>query len=137
MSIVEHAPYNVTKQRMVDADILLLLDAAGRRSGVPAKLYEYVGCQRPVLALAEPESDTAWVLRTSGVPHRIVSPLDMPGIRQALLELVSIVRSEEEPIGNMPCAMAFTREESARQLTEALDRLTGRSTKLSPAACLA
>ena len=38
---------------MVQADVLLLLDTPGRQAGVPAKLYEYIGAGRPILALAE------------------------------------------------------------------------------------
>ena len=55
---------------MVGADVLLLLDSPGHRVGVPAKLYEFVGAGRPILALAEFDSDVAWVLRESEVPHR-------------------------------------------------------------------
>ena len=88
VSLEEQVPYEQSIRTMVEADVLLLLDSPGRRAGVPAKLYEYIGAGRPILALAEPESDVAWVLRESGVAHRIAPPLDPEAIRRALTELL-------------------------------------------------
>jgi glycosyltransferase involved in cell wall biosynthesis len=79
--------YDRVLREMCRSDILLLLDTPGRRVGVPAKLYEYIGAGRPVLALTEQDGDVAWVIRESGIPARIVSPLDAAGIKQALIEL--------------------------------------------------
>ena len=59
---------------MANADALLLMDTPGRQIGVPAKLYEYIGSGRPVLAFAEPDSDTAWALRKSEAPHALRLP---------------------------------------------------------------
>ncbi len=81
-------PYSASLQAMVQADILLLLDSPGRKAGVPAKLYEYLGAGRPILALAESDGDVAWVLRESGIPHRIAPPRDPNAIRKAILELL-------------------------------------------------
>lgn len=115
-----HIPYEAVKQRMVDADILLLLDAPGRCTGVPAKLYEYIGCQRPILALAEHDGDTAWVLRTSGVPHRIVHPHDVTAIQQAISELIEFVQKGPFVRRDGLATSNFTREEAARQLAATL-----------------
>ena len=90
------------------ADILLLIHTPGWRLGVPAKLYEYLGAGRPILALAEPDSDIAWVLRTSKVLHRIAPPRDVPAIRQALLELAAEVQA------GSPAAPIRTRCSSSR-----------------------
>src|SRR4051794_40459078 len=78
VSLEGRVPYAEAIRSMAEADVLILLDSPGRRAGVPGKLYEYIGAGRPILALAEPESDVAWVLRESGLPYRIAQPLD-PG----------------------------------------------------------
>jgi hypothetical protein len=105
---------------MASADILLLLDSPGRRIGVPAKLYEYLGSGRPILALAEPDGDTAWALRTSGAIHRIVAPDDCQGIERALRELVEIARAgATAAVGDG--ARRFTREHLAGVLAGILD----------------
>src|SRR5207249_2180145 len=87
--VVQHGQkaYQETLHAMERADVLVLFDSPGRKNGVPAKLYEYFRAERPILALAEPDGDTAAMLRASGVRHRIVAPKDSPQIRQALDEL--------------------------------------------------
>lgn len=68
--IVELAPplpYRAALSEMLTADGLLLLQAANCNYQVPAKLYEYLRAQRPVLALTDPAGDTAAVLRDAGI----------------------------------------------------------------------
>jgi hypothetical protein len=120
-----HVEYPQAQVEMSQADMLLLLDTPGRRGGVPAKLYEYLGAGRPILALAEPDGDTAWVLRESGVAHRLVRPDDTAGIRRALTELIEIL-ADGRTAAAAPVALAqFTREHMARRLAETLDRIIG------------
>ncbi len=116
--------YAAALREIVAADLLVLIHTPGLKIGVPAKLYEYLGARRPVLALAEPESDVALVLRQAGVLHRVVSPLDTGKIRQALRELRDEIR-----LGTAPCPSdrqlhAFTREHMAEQFARTLDRIT-------------
>jgi glycosyltransferase involved in cell wall biosynthesis len=113
-------PYSASLQAMVQADVLLLLDSPGRKAGVPAKLYEYIGAGRPILALAESDGDVAWVLRESGVPHRIAPPGDPSAIERAILELL------DDPEATDPAAAAvgpsrFARENLAGELADLLD----------------
>lgn len=113
-------PYAQALQRMVQADALLLIHTPGVRLGVPAKLYEYLGAGRPILALAEPEGDIAWVLRTSGVPHRVVPALDTAAIRQALADLAVEIRAHASApaVGDLD---AFTRRRMAWRMACCLD----------------
>jgi glycosyltransferase involved in cell wall biosynthesis len=107
---------------MMRADILLLLDSSRRRAGVPAKLFEYVGAGRPILALAEPESDVAWVLRESGAPHRVAPPGDPTAIGRALTELLAeTVGPPVREAGREPSPTRFTREMLAGELAGLLD----------------
>lgn len=132
IEIRAHAAYQQALEEMMRADILLLLDTPGRRTGVPAKLYEYLGARRPILALAEPDGDTAWVLRESGVLHRLARPNDEPGIRQALAELVS-ESTVRRPGPDTPNALTqFTRQHTAQQLAETLDTLVGSPRPATP-----
>jgi hypothetical protein len=106
---------------MISADILLLVHAPGRVLGVPAKLYEYLGAGRPILALAEPNSDVAWVLRESKVLHRIVPPTDVAAIRQALVELTHAVKAGAPAVPDPGALQQFTREQMAQRFAECLD----------------
>jgi hypothetical protein len=117
-----HIPYDETLRAMVSADALLLVDQAGRRKGVPAKLYEYLGAGRPILALVEPDSDSSWVLAESGVPHHTASPSDPQAIRQALVKLVAELRTGQGRSRGAPEGrLAFTRESLTRKLAGILD----------------
>jgi glycosyltransferase involved in cell wall biosynthesis len=82
-------PYAEALDAMTRADVLLLLDTPGRKFSIPAKLFEYLGAGRPVLALAEQGSDAAWALETSGAPHRLAPPKDAAAIRRALTEIIA------------------------------------------------
>lgn len=115
--------YDESLRAMVDADVLLLLDNLGRRVGVPAKLYEYLGASAAILALAEEDGDTAWVLRQSGVLHRIAPPDNPAKIRQAMTELATCLASGQSICADPGRLCAFTREATARTLAEHLDAL--------------
>ena len=84
VSVSGPVSYAESLREMMQSDVLLLIDCPGRRAGVPAKVYEYIGAARPVLALAESDGDLAWVLQESGVPHRIAPPGDPARIKCAL-----------------------------------------------------
>jgi hypothetical protein len=120
---IQAIPHAKALQVMEDADILLLLDSPGRRRGVPAKLFEYLNAGRPILALAEPDGDVAWVLRESGILFRVASPEDRWSIKRALLELLgeSAVRHRQKL--HLPKAHRFTRETMAQRLAQILDHL--------------
>lgn len=114
--------YKEAIQKMMHAGILLLVNTPGHRTGVPAKLYEYLGAGRPILALAEPDGDIAWVLRESGVLYRIASPSDVPRLRQALVELIDAVRAGQNPGSDRAALQQFTRERMAQKFADCLDR---------------
>jgi hypothetical protein len=90
--------------------------------GIPAKLFEYLGAQRPILALAEPESDVAWVLKESGCVHRIVAPTDPARVKQALTDLVNEKAEGRAVSPRSPPAAGFTRQAMAQRLAETLSR---------------
>jgi hypothetical protein len=125
VTVEDQLPYRAALQAMIDADILLLLDSPGRRMGVPAKAYEYVGAGRPIFALAEEDGDLGWVIRESGVCHRIAPPTDAQRIGVALADLVLQVRTGAVPRPGQERQSRFTREASAQELARVLDHCTG------------
>jgi len=56
--ILPALPFAEAVEEMYRADALLLLQAANCNLQIPAKLYEYARCARPVLALTDPAGDT-------------------------------------------------------------------------------
>jgi glycosyltransferase involved in cell wall biosynthesis len=60
-------PYRAALQEMARADALLVMQASDCNEQIPAKVYEYLRCGRPVLGLTDPIGDTADLLRRSGL----------------------------------------------------------------------
>jgi glycosyltransferase involved in cell wall biosynthesis len=118
VDLVGQVPYRDALRQMTEADILLLVHTPGHRVGVPAKLYEYLGAGKPILALAEPDGDIAWVLENSGLPYRIAPPQDSGRIRQALVELAELAKSPPAP---RTAVTALTRDQLSKQLAQTLD----------------
>ena len=116
-------PYARCLQEMKSADILLLMDTPGRSVGVPAKLYEYIGARRPILALGELGGDLEGVLRTSGVPFRIAPPDDPGRITAALIELgrESHITDDSTRQGE-----PFSRDAIVGRLAECLNQVVGK-----------
>ena len=124
VSIAGQVPYDRALRAMASADILLLMDTPRRTVGVPAKLYEYIGAGRPVLALGERGGDLAHVLERSGIPHRIAPPGDSVAIASALSELSVEVESRGSAL-MLRSTHPYSREALAGQLADVLDRCAG------------
>lgn len=114
-------PYEDALRRMVSAHALMLLHTPGSKVGVPAKLYEYLGAGRPILALAEPDGDVAWVLKKSGVLYRLAAPNDIPGILRAARELRDEILKGSDRESRPTHLSPFTRESMARRMAQCLD----------------
>lgn len=76
-------PYGEALDEMLRADALLVLQASNCNAQIPAKLYEYLRARRPILALTDPDGDTANVVLRSGIPS--IAPLDSAAEIGALL----------------------------------------------------
>ena len=81
-------PHEVVLQAQRDADVLLLFmqDRVGAEAVVPAKTWEYLAADRPVLALVPPDGAAAREIATAGA-GRVVAPHDTDGVRRAILQL--------------------------------------------------
>lgn len=117
--------YQQTLAEMSTADVLVLMDTPKRRIGVPAKLYEYIGAGRPVLATGQIDGDLAVTLRQSGLPCRIARPDDAKAIRDAITELVCGVANGTLPSVCDEARRRFARETLAGELATVLDGLRG------------
>lgn len=77
-------PYREALEEMLRANGLLLFQGPSCNHQIPAKLYEYLRAQRPVLALTDPAGDTACALREAG-GGRVVRIDSREEIRDGLL----------------------------------------------------
>jgi glycosyltransferase involved in cell wall biosynthesis len=81
-------PHDAVLQAQRDADVLLLFmqERAGAEAVVPAKTWEYLAAERPVLALVPPGGAAARELRDAGAAD-VVAPNDAAGVQRAILAL--------------------------------------------------
>lgn len=84
IEVLPPLPYRDALSEMLRADGLLILQAANCNDQIPAKLYEYLRANRPILALTSRDGDTAVALASMGI--NTIVPLDDPQAITLLLE---------------------------------------------------
>jgi len=127
VNVVEHnyLAHDVVLDLMRSADVLcaLLTDAPGAERVLPGKIFEYMACRRPILAIAPP-GDLWQVLEGYPAVHRY-EPSDVGGITAFLTRrLRERDSSATEPpvVWNDP---RYNRREQARTLAGLLSDITG------------
>jgi glycosyltransferase involved in cell wall biosynthesis len=126
VEFVPRLPYAHGLRELATADVLLLLQASEDTRGlVPAKLYEYLRMQKPVLALVLP-GEASRILQTArgGVA---IDPADQ---RRLVEELVSLYRRWRDGTlqregADLAIVRRFDRRELTRELASIFERLAG------------
>lgn len=116
-------PHAAALQEMQAADGLLLLQAANCNAQIPAKLYEYLRCRRPILALADAAGDTAARLRGCGV-DTIGQLADSDDCARALLHFLALARAGRAPLADRATIALQSRQQRSSALAQLLDAVT-------------
>src|SRR5712692_668032 len=115
-------PYRHALHEMMRADGLLVLQASNCNEQIPAKVYEYLRCQRPIIALTDPAGDTASLLRKADIQN--IARLD--SAEEIGIELRRFLDQTKHGEAALPSA-AFvaraSRSHRARELANLLDHL--------------
>lgn len=74
VELAPQVPYRQALQEMFDADGLLLMQGGGCNQQIPAKAYEYLRAQKPVLALTDKAGDTAKLFNRHQIAR--IAPMD-------------------------------------------------------------
>ncbi|MBK7365435.1 MAG: glycosyltransferase [Nitrosomonas sp.] len=124
-SIVSLAPpisYKEAIAEMLSADGLLILQASNCNNQIPAKLYEYLRAQKPILALTDPEGDTALKLKSLGINTiaRLDSKLEIIEMLQTYLESIQKKFTQDIPIDQL---YLNSREARTVELVHVLDEV--------------
>jgi glycosyltransferase involved in cell wall biosynthesis len=128
VEVIDYVPRRESLRLQRDSDALLLLipDAGGRGRGVlSGKVFEYLAAERPVLAVVPPDGAAAELVRETGA-GLVAGPDDVPGIRDALLELHS--RWRDGGLNGTPLTPEWrdklSRASRVEELAELLESLT-------------
>ncbi len=123
IEILPAIPYREALAEMLRADGLLVLQASNCNDQIPAKLYEYLRAQRPIVAFTDPAGDTAGALANAGI--RLIAPLDQSNaIATTLLRFVDCPGNGSIP--SIDAIAAASREGRTSRFAAWLDGLSGR-----------
>jgi hypothetical protein len=109
-------PEVLAMERSADAGLILIADQPGRDADVNAKLYEYLGLDLPVLAVAPP-GETRDTLRA--LDWGILADPDAEGVADGLASLMTM----EPPTRAADPDGRFDRRTLAAQLAGLLDAI--------------
>jgi hypothetical protein len=122
VSLEPPIPYRDALSEMLSAEGLLLLQASNCNNQIPAKLYEYLRAQRPILALTDRLGDTANALIKAGIDT--IAPLDSKEeIMQALLRFLDLAKRNAAPIASMETVSANSRESRSNELADLFNKI--------------
>jgi hypothetical protein len=77
IKLMGHKPYNETIAIMKNSDFNLVCESIGKinlseKGLIPTKIYEYIACKRPIVAILDPDSDAVKLLSQTGLlAHKI------------------------------------------------------------------
>ncbi len=114
-----HIPYHLSLQECANADALLLFQAANCDHQIPAKAYEYLRVQRPVLALTTQTGDTADLLNETG-GTTIVDLASADDIHRELPSFLDTIRAGKHPVADRSRLERYARHNQARDLAACL-----------------
>jgi colanic acid biosynthesis glycosyl transferase WcaI len=89
VQFLEHQPYAIVPDIYAASDVCVVALSEGILVGaLPSKVFRIMACQRPVLALCDPRSDLATLVRTAG-SGAVCQPHDGCAIAASVRELAS------------------------------------------------
>lgn len=118
-------PYREALAEMLAADGLLVMQAAGCNEQIPAKIYEYLRANRPILSLTDPQGDTATTLRQAGASD-IVRLDSVEDICRVLPAFIAAIREGRAQLPDRQAVANASREGRTAQLARLLDSVLGR-----------
>ncbi|MFN0197623.1 MAG: glycosyltransferase [Planctomycetaceae bacterium] len=111
----------LSEMQSADALCLLLSDLPGAERVAPAKLFEYMALQKPILAVV-PEGETAGIVR-SVWPEHCFTPRETSALADWLKARAKSPGSLLESIGTDKDRQIYRREFQAGQLADVLNRV--------------
>lgn len=121
VKLLPSIPYHEALAEMMAVDALLLLQASNCNHQIPAKLFEYIRANRPILALTDSNGDTATLLNELG--SKLIAPLDSEiDIAAALLRVIDVRTERRKWIGDQVVSR-FSRRHQAQRTADIFDEM--------------
>ncbi|MES2878582.1 MAG: polysaccharide deacetylase family protein [Pseudomonadota bacterium] len=123
VDIAPPIPYRAAIAEMMGADLLLVFQGSNFNAQIPAKIYEYLRAERPVLAVLDPVGDTATQLRKFEDIH-LGDIASKANIKTALLNWLESKRDDDQRIArerNLVAVKKYSRVAQAERLSDLLN----------------
>lgn len=117
--------YTEALTEMFDSDGLLLFQGSTCNHAVPAKIYEYFRCRKPILAIADPIGDTVELLQTVGTGI-IADCNSSEAIEKALKAFIELIEMKTFSPLDEVVMQQFSRKAQAEKLVAILDDIEKR-----------
>lgn len=127
-SVVKVAPrvaYVAALEEMLEADALVIFQADNCNDQIPAKVYEYMYCRKPILAFTDPAGETGKLLGRLGVEH-VARLEDDRQIEQALEDFLPRLRNGRAFVIPKEAVEQYSRESLSVDLAAVLARAVSR-----------
>lgn len=115
-------PYREALAEMMTADAFLLFQGSICNAQIPAKLYEYLYMQKPILGMTDPSGETARLMLMLG-SDRVANDRDKNAIGHAVPAFLDGVRSGTAPVPGPEQVARFSRRSLAGDLAGVLNSL--------------
>jgi glycosyltransferase involved in cell wall biosynthesis len=128
VDLMGYLPHQKALSQLYAADLLLLIPShgAGSELFVPAKLYEYLACKKPILCLADPGDCADLILKAHAgvvVPHS-----DIEKIADQLAGMYNLWQNDQLSIDSDPGLITtFERRHQAGQLAGIFNQITAKT----------
>lgn len=122
---ISYVPHDKSIEYLLLSDSLLLIVDESKESEeiVPGKVYEYIGCKKPIIAIAPNESAIAQLIKETN-SGRIAHQTEIEKTEQIIMEMYNIWKGDTSDFHNdLSIINQFERRESARYLAGLLDKL--------------
>lgn len=124
LDVVGRVPYHEAIRALREASVLLLLqDSEDTRSLIPAKAFEYLRIERPILALT-PDSASAEILREWEGCH-VVNPRDFASLKERVRLLYNDWQQDPGQSARVRAVGRYERRSLAGELAGLLDEACG------------
>lgn len=119
VSLVPPIPYREALQEMTQVDGLMLLQAENCNYQIPAKAYEYIRVQKPVLALTPPEGDTGQLFADLDIAD-VASLHDRESIKTSIRHWLDSIGNADERKTDAATVERYSRQNQARVFADLL-----------------
>lgn len=119
VSLEPSIAYRDAFREMLSSDGLIIFQASSCNHQIPAKAYEYLRAGKPVLALTDPNGDTARMLNDWGIAQ--LAPLDDKiSIKDTLINFIRQIKSGENVFVSNTIVESHSRRSATKHLADLL-----------------